>query len=106
MPCHSYDPEESFNKNFTYADFLKLNQQIEENKKELDKTTRLLCATLRSIRYGDIYVELTKGLLEIEELEAWWNEHKAWDELRLIREEKKRKELERSEEHTSELQSH
>lgn len=104
MPCHSYNPEELFNENFTYTDFLILNQKIEENKKELDKVTRLLCATLRRLETehdnnlkadGQFYSHpyLPEDYLdEIEGLEAWWTEHKKWDELRLIREEAQRKE--------------
>ena len=101
MPCHSYDPEESFNKTFTYSNFLELNETIEESKKELDKVTRLLCATLREIENNKLKGPVITGklmpeaFLQIEGLEEWWNEHKKWDELRLIREEAKRKEAEK-----------
>lgn len=107
MPCDSYNPEELFNKNFTYTDFLILNEKIEENKKELDKVTRLLCATLRRLEtehnknlksagysYSDLYLP-DDYADEIEGLKEWWTEHKKWDELRLIREEAQRKEVEK-----------
>lgn len=75
-------------------------------KEELDKVTRLLCTTLRLLEnehheclkanlqfYSHPY--LPDNYLQIEGLEAWWNKHKKWDELRLIREEAKRKEVEK-----------
>lgn len=97
MPCHSYEPPEKI----PYDDFLKLEEQRIKTKEELDITTRLLCATLREIENnklkGPVIIGklLPEAFLQIEGLEAWWNEHKKWDELRLIREEAKRKELEK-----------
>ncbi len=57
----------------------------------------MLCSVLRSIKFGEIYVDLTKDVPNIEGLENWWNEHKKWDELRLIREANQRREKEKQE---------
>jgi len=87
----------------------KFNLQNKKNelKQELDKVTQLLCATLRRLEMehdinmksaGQFYSHPSLPddyIDEIEGLEAWWTEHKKWDELRLIREEAQRKESEK-----------
>lgn len=95
MPCYSYEPSE---------EEAMRNDAHNKNKQELDTVTRLLCSTLRQIEnnksqnLNDITAtDLPSEFLKIEGLSDWWTEHKKWDELRLIREENKRKELERQE---------
>jgi hypothetical protein len=88
MPCHSDYPSD---------EQIQFAKEKNELKEELDKVTRLLCATLRCLEtehdkilksnlqfYSHPY--LPDKYLQIEGLEAWWNEHKKKDELRLIRE--------------------
>lgn len=69
MPC--YSP--------TGDDLADLNRQVDERKlqqmkKELDKTTRLLCYVLGQLE--------SKHNLNISdaELKEWWKEHKKYDE--------------------------
>lgn len=93
MPCHSYEPT----KEEYLRDSIKFQNMYKETKQELDTATRLLCSVLRSIKFGDVYVDLTKDVKNIEGLENWWTEHKKWDELRLIREANQRREKEKQE---------
>jgi hypothetical protein len=86
MPCYSYESSE---------EEAMRNDSHNKTKQELDTVTRLLCSVLRSIKFGDVYVDLTKDVKNIEGLSDWWNEHKKWDELRLIREANQRKEQEK-----------
>lgn len=88
MPCHSYEISDTE---------IRLSKERDQLKQELDTVTRLLCSVLRSIKFGEVYVDLTKDVINIEGLEEWWNEHKKWDELRLIREANQRKEQEKQE---------
>lgn len=89
MPCNNnYEPSD---------EEIRLNKESVALKIELDKVTRLLCSVLRSIKFGYIYVDLTKDVVNIEGLQDWWNQHKKWDELRLIREANERREKEKHE---------
>jgi len=88
MPCHSYEISDTE---------IRLSKERDQLKNELDTVTRLLCSVLRSIKFGDVYVDLTKDVKNIEGLENWWTEHKKWDELRLIREANQRREKEKQE---------
>jgi hypothetical protein len=88
MPCHSYEIS---------AVEISLSKERDQLKQELDTVTRLLCSVLRSVKFGEVYVDLTKDIINIEGLEEWWNEHKKWDELRLIREANHRREKEKHE---------
>lgn len=99
MPCRSSYPE-----TVPYFDFQQIEQDRSNIKAELDKTTQLLCSTLRQIEHNEFNNtnDITETMLphefsKITGLTEWWIEHKKWDELRLIREENKRKELERQE---------
>lgn len=88
MPCHSYEVSDTE---------IRLSKERDQLKNELDTVTRLLCSVLRSIKFGEIVVDTTKDVPNIEGLENWWTEHKKWDELRLIREANQRREKEKQE---------
>lgn len=83
MPCTYYTPQEEAHI---------ANQRYNKLKKELDKTTRLLCQVCRSLERGKSSIKFCSEQLQEKELAAWWEKHQEMDRMRLAEEKRKARE--------------